>query len=98
MILPSRDLPGWHAAAIRAFSFAGGQPDSAPTFQVEYNALTLTLSRSAGEGTPTAASLDADWETSSVDEYVELMDGLDLPRPRMMDVAVPANLRLGMRP
>jgi hypothetical protein len=34
-------------------------------------------------------------KTSSID--VELMDGLDLPRPPMMDVAMPANLRLGMR-
>ena len=30
-----------------------------------------------------------------VDEYVELMNALGLPTPRMMDIAVPANLRLG---
>lgn len=33
----------------------------------------------------------------SVDEYVDLMNGLGLQRPLMMDVAVPANLRLGVR-
>src|SRR5262249_11347145 len=41
MILPSRDLPGWRAAAIRAFSFG----DPGPLFETEYNALTLALSR-----------------------------------------------------
>ena len=29
-------------------------------------------------------------------EYVELMNNLNLPDPKMMDVAVPANLRIGM--
>lgn len=32
----------------------------------------------------------------TVDQYVKIMDGLHLPRPKMMDVAVPANLALGM--
>ena len=32
----------------------------------------------------------------SVDEYVELMNNLNLPNPKMMDVAVPANLRVGL--
>jgi len=32
----------------------------------------------------------------SVDEYVALMAGLNLPDPKMMDVAVPANLRQGL--
>ena len=35
-------------------------------------------------------------QVKSVDEYVELMNGLDLPSPKMMDVAVPANLRQGL--
>lgn len=35
-------------------------------------------------------------QVGSVAEYVELMNGLDLPNPKMMDVAVPANLRIGM--
>ncbi len=35
-------------------------------------------------------------QVSSVDEYVDIMDNLDLPNPTMMDVAVPANLRIGM--
>jgi len=33
----------------------------------------------------------------SVDEYVELMNNLKLPNPKMMDVAVPANMRVGLR-
>lgn len=36
-------------------------------------------------------------QVSSVDEYVEIMHNLNLPNPKMMDVAVPANLQIGMR-
>jgi sulfur dioxygenase len=32
----------------------------------------------------------------SVNEYVELMNNLKLPDPKMMDVAVPANMRVGL--
>jgi len=32
----------------------------------------------------------------SVDEYVDLMNNLKLPNPKMMDVAVPANLQVGL--
>jgi sulfur dioxygenase len=32
----------------------------------------------------------------SVDEYVALMASLNLPNPKMMDVAVPANMRVGL--
>lgn len=35
-------------------------------------------------------------QVKSVDEYVELMNGLNLPNPKMMDVAVPANMRIGL--
>ena len=35
-------------------------------------------------------------QVSSVDEYVEIMDNLKLPNPKMMDVAVPANLKIGL--
>ena len=35
-------------------------------------------------------------QVGDVEEYVELMSRLDLPNPRMMDVAVPANLRIGL--
>lgn len=31
----------------------------------------------------------------TADEYVEIMNGLNLPNPKMMDVAVPANLACG---
>jgi len=35
-------------------------------------------------------------QVRSVDEYAELMNNLNLPNPKMMDVAVPANMRIGM--
>ncbi len=35
-------------------------------------------------------------KVKSVDEYVDLMNGLNLPNPKMMDVAVPANMRIGL--
>jgi glyoxylase-like metal-dependent hydrolase (beta-lactamase superfamily II)/rhodanese-related sulfurtransferase len=35
-------------------------------------------------------------QVKSVDQYVELMNNLNLPNPKMMDVAVPANLRQGL--
>jgi sulfur dioxygenase len=33
---------------------------------------------------------------TSVDEYVALMNNLHLPNPKMMDVAVPANMKVGL--
>ena len=35
-------------------------------------------------------------QVSSPEEYVALMNGLNLPNPKMMDVAVPANMRQGL--
>ncbi len=35
-------------------------------------------------------------QVTSVDQYVEIMNGLNLPNPKMMDVAVPANLHVGL--
>ena len=35
-------------------------------------------------------------QVKSVDEYVELMHNLKLPNPKMMDVAVPANMKVGL--
>ncbi len=35
-------------------------------------------------------------QVKSVDEYVALMNSLSLPNPKMMDVAVPANMRVGL--
>ena len=35
-------------------------------------------------------------QVKSVDQYVELMNNLKLPNPKMMDVAVPANMRVGL--
>jgi glyoxylase-like metal-dependent hydrolase (beta-lactamase superfamily II)/rhodanese-related sulfurtransferase len=35
-------------------------------------------------------------QVKSVDEYVDLMNNLHLPNPKMMDVAVPATMRIGL--
>jgi glyoxylase-like metal-dependent hydrolase (beta-lactamase superfamily II) len=35
-------------------------------------------------------------QVKSVDQYVHLMTNLNLPNPKMMDVAVPANMRVGL--
>jgi glyoxylase-like metal-dependent hydrolase (beta-lactamase superfamily II)/rhodanese-related sulfurtransferase len=35
-------------------------------------------------------------QVETVDEYVALMNNLNLPNPKMMDVAVPANMRIGL--
>jgi glyoxylase-like metal-dependent hydrolase (beta-lactamase superfamily II)/rhodanese-related sulfurtransferase len=35
-------------------------------------------------------------QVDSVEQYVEIMNTLDLPDPKMMDVAVPANLHVGL--
>src|ERR1700738_4641108 len=35
-------------------------------------------------------------KVGSVDEYVDLMNNLKLPNPKMMDVAVPANMHVGL--
>jgi len=35
-------------------------------------------------------------KVTSVDEYVDLMNSLKLANPKMMDVAVPANMRIGL--
>ncbi|HZV20570.1 MAG TPA: rhodanese-like domain-containing protein, partial [Hyphomicrobiales bacterium] len=35
-------------------------------------------------------------QVKSVEEYVELMNNLKLPSPKMMDVAVPANMKVGL--
>ena len=35
-------------------------------------------------------------QVDSRDAYIELMAGLNLPNPKMMDVAVPENIRMGL--
>src|SRR5947209_4943125 len=35
-------------------------------------------------------------QVKSIDDYVELMNNLHLPNPKMMDVAVPANMHVGL--
>ena len=35
-------------------------------------------------------------QVASAEEYAEIMDNLNLPNPKQMDVAVPANLRVGL--
>jgi sulfur dioxygenase len=36
-------------------------------------------------------------KVKSADEYADLMNNLNLPNPKMMDVAVPANMQVGLR-
>jgi sulfur dioxygenase len=36
-------------------------------------------------------------KVKSIDEYADLMNNLKLPNPKMMDVAVPANMQVGLR-
>jgi glyoxylase-like metal-dependent hydrolase (beta-lactamase superfamily II)/rhodanese-related sulfurtransferase len=36
-------------------------------------------------------------QVHSLEEYVDIMNSLNLPSPKMMDVAVPANLRVGLK-
>ena len=36
------------------------------------------------------------WCDGSAEEYAEIMDNLNLAQPRMIDVAVPANLHCGL--
>src|SRR6186997_698041 len=35
-------------------------------------------------------------QVKSIDEYVDLMSHLNLPNPKMMDVAIPANMHIGL--
>src|SRR5260221_2071971 len=35
-------------------------------------------------------------QVKSIDQYVEVMNNLNLPNPKMMDVAVPANMHVGL--
>ena len=35
-------------------------------------------------------------QVNSVDDYVQLMNNLNLPNPKMMDVAIPANMHIGL--
>jgi len=35
-------------------------------------------------------------QVSSIEEYVDLMHALNLPNPKMMDVAIPANMKVGL--
>jgi len=35
-------------------------------------------------------------QVKSVDEYIQIMNNLNLPNPKMMDIAVPGNLKLGV--
>ena len=34
-------------------------------------------------------------QVKSADEYAEIMNNLNLPNPKLMDIAIPRNLRLG---
>ena len=36
-------------------------------------------------------------QVKSADEYAEIMNNLNLPDPKLMDVAIPRNLKLGAK-
>jgi glyoxylase-like metal-dependent hydrolase (beta-lactamase superfamily II)/rhodanese-related sulfurtransferase len=37
-------------------------------------------------------------QVKSVEDYIELMGKLNLPNPKLMDVVIPANMKLGLKP
>ena len=37
-------------------------------------------------------------QVKSVDDYIELMNNLNLPNPKLMDVVIPANMKVGLKP
>jgi glyoxylase-like metal-dependent hydrolase (beta-lactamase superfamily II)/rhodanese-related sulfurtransferase len=37
-------------------------------------------------------------QVKSVDDYIALMNGLNLPNPKLMDVVIPANMSVGLKP
>jgi glyoxylase-like metal-dependent hydrolase (beta-lactamase superfamily II)/rhodanese-related sulfurtransferase len=37
-------------------------------------------------------------QVKSVDDYIALMDNLNLPNPKLMDVVIPANMKVGLKP
>lgn len=37
-------------------------------------------------------------QVKSVEDYIELMNNLNLPNPKLMDVVIPANMRVGLKP
>lgn len=67
-------------------------PDKTLVFPAhDYNARTVST---IGE----EKRLNPRLQVESRDEYVHIMDSLELSNPRLMDVAVPANLACGRRP
>ena len=36
-------------------------------------------------------------KVKSADEYAEIMNNLNLPNPKLMDIAIPRNLKLGKK-
>lgn len=37
-------------------------------------------------------------QVKSVEDYIELMNNLNLPNPKLMDVVIPANMKVGLKP
>ena len=35
-------------------------------------------------------------QVKTVEQYTEIMDNLNLPKPKLIDIAVPANLQCGL--
>lgn len=55
----------------------------------DYNGMTVSTIKEEKKYNPRL-------QVQSVDEYVKLMNGLNLPHPKMMHIAVPANQKCGM--
>ena len=36
-------------------------------------------------------------QVNSADEYAEIMNNLNLPDPKLMDIAIPRNIKLGAK-
>jgi sulfur dioxygenase len=81
--------------------------DRAPPVRVDLQPAAQAARRDAGLSRPRlqgrhrldhrrGAAFNPRLQVKSVDEYVELMASLKLPNPKMMDVAVPANMKVGL--
>ncbi len=65
-------------------------PDTTRVYPAhDYNGRTVSTIGEEKRGNPRFAG-------KSRDEFIRLMNALDLPTPRLLDVAVPANRRLGL--
>lgn len=65
-------------------------PDHTLVFPAhDYNGMTMSTIKEEKAFNPRL-------QVANKDEYIQLMNNLDLPNPKYMDIAVPANLKLGL--